>query len=100
MNEANPNPPMTALATATLTEMRVRAGSLNSNVGTAHAASHMSAAMRKTSTRGGTFNSRTCMASAPRHNLKKIDEVSRINERPGSTKSNLYLNKSTTQSLY
>jgi hypothetical protein len=61
LNEAMPNPLMTAPATATLTEKRELAGNMNQNVGMALVASHMSAAVKKIRARGGTFNSRTCI---------------------------------------
>ena len=63
LNETTPDPLMTTPATATITEKRMRAGNVNPNVGRAHVTSHISAAMRRPNTRGGTFNSRTCLAS-------------------------------------
>src|SRR5207249_8131446 len=69
LNEVIPNPIMTTPATATVTEKKRCAGNMSPNAGMAHEASHMSAAMRRPTARGGIFNSSTCMASAPRQNV-------------------------------
>jgi hypothetical protein len=72
LNETIPNPLMMAPATATLTARTSPEGNSNSNAGMAHETSHMSAATRKTSATGGTFNSSTCMAF-PRGVQERLD---------------------------
>ena len=64
LKEATPKAIMIAPAIAKLTANNSRAGKTNSKPGIAHDTSHMSAASSRPITRGGTFNSRTRMATA------------------------------------
>src|SRR5918999_5370910 len=65
LNESTPDMTLIAPAIAKLTASDSRAGNTKSNAGTVHETSHISAADTRTTTTGGTFKSRPCMATAP-----------------------------------